>query len=32
MNYTDPNNYEGSDIERINAAVRDARMNGGIVR
>ena len=32
MNYTDPNNYEGSDIERINAAVRDARTNGGIVR
>ena len=32
MNYTDPNNYEGSDIERINAAVRDARKTGGIVR
>ena len=32
MNYTDPNNYEGSDIERINAAVRDARTNSGIVR
>ena len=32
MNYTDPNNYTGSDIERINAAVRDARNTGGIVR
>lgn len=30
--YTDPNNYEGSDIERINAAVRDAHKTGGIVR
>ena len=32
MNYTDPNNYEGSDIERINAAVKDSRKTGGIVR
>lgn len=32
MNYTDPNNYEGSDSERINAAVRDAHKTGGIVR
>lgn len=32
MNCTDPNNYTGSDIERINAAIRDARNTGGIVR
>ena len=32
MDYTDPNNYKGSDIERINAAVRDAQKTNGIVR
>lgn len=32
MEYTDPNNYKGSDIERINAAVRDAQKGNGIVR
>ena len=32
MNFTDPNNYTGSDIERINAAIRDSRETGGIVR
>jgi len=32
MNCTDPNDYEGSDIERINAAVEDARKCGGVVR
>ena len=32
MNYTDPNNYKGSDIERINAAIRDAEKHGGIVK
>ena len=32
MNYTDPNDYKGSDIERINAAVRDAKKSNGIVR
>lgn len=32
MNYTDPNDYRGSDIEKINAAVKDAYKTGGIVR
>ena len=32
MNYTDPNNYRGSDIERINAAIRDSRNTGGVVK
>ena len=32
MDYTDPNNYQGSDIEKINAAVRDACKTNGIVR
>ena len=31
-NYTDPNQYTGTDIERINSAVRDARKTGGCVR
>ncbi|MBE6393229.1 MAG: hypothetical protein E7044_04150 [Lentisphaerae bacterium] len=30
--FTDPNNYSGSDIERINAALRDAQKYGGICR
>ena len=32
MNYTDPNDYSGSDIERINAAIGDAQKSNGIVR
>ena len=31
-NYADPNDYSGSDSERINAAVRDAGKYGGTVR
>ena len=32
MNYTDPNNFSGSDIEKINAAVLAAKDEDGIVR
>ena len=31
MNCTDPNDYKGCDIQRINAAVEDARKCGGII-
>ena len=30
--HADPNDYSGSDSERINAAVRDAGKYGGVVR
>jgi len=30
--YTDPNNYTGSDSERINAAIQDAQHSNGVVR
>ena len=32
MGYTDPNDYTGTDIEKINAAIRDAQRKGGVVR